>query len=180
MRPFIAMGFITIGYYARRLYEKNSLINKWLSPVDSKGNKVVAARIFCLFSGIVLMAVCLIFSKVNNGIDIRSMGLGNIFFFMVCALTGSFGLIILCKGLPRLDLVCYWGTGSLIFMATHNSETVLYYAQKLAMYANQYLTRARGYICYAIIAGIILVYTTIMIFIIQRFFPILLGKSNRK
>lgn len=177
LRPFIAMGFIAIGYFARRLYEKNSIVNKWLTTTDREGKKNNASIAFCLIAGIVLMAVCFIFSKVNNGIDIRSMVLRNFFFFMLCALSGSFGLILFCKGLPRLKLLCYWGTGSLIFMATHNSETVLYLAQKLAMYVNQYLTRARGYICYAIIITVIAAYSTLMIFLIKKYAPFIIGRK---
>ncbi len=61
-------------------------------------------------------------------------------------------------------------------MAVHGSETVTYYATRLAMYANQYLTTARGYICYAIIVSVILIYVSIMILLINKFVPFIAGK----
>ena len=61
-------------------------------------------------------------------------------------------------------------------MVTHNSQTVLTWALKSAMYINQFLTRARGYICYAVVIVIITAYSTLMIYIIRRFFPFMIGK----
>ena len=182
LRPILACGFISIGYYSHKLCVKDNVIGNFINKpkLNNNGKITMTYRVAYIALGVILMGICAVLKGINNGIDFRSMVFRNIFFFLICALCGSYGLIILCKGLPRIGLFTYWGMGSLIFMSVHNSETVLYYAMKTAMYVNQYLTRARGYICYAIIAGIILVYTTIMIFIIQRFFPILLGKSNRK
>lgn len=171
IRPLLACGFITIGYYVHKLWDKK--ITE-ASPIT------MIRRSIYIIGGIILLGVCAGFAHVNNGIDFRTMVFRNVFFFLLCALSGSFGLILFCKGLPRIGLFTYWGVGSLIFMGTHNSETILYYAMKLAMFANQYLTRARGYICYAIIVLVILVYTTAMIFIIQKFFPFVIGKPFKR
>lgn len=183
LRPVLVAGFISIGYYAERFCEKDNNVARFFSSpgsVNENGKIAIKRRIAYIFIGIALLGICLVFSKVNNGIDVRSMVVRNIFFFLLCSLTGSFGLIIMCKGLPAMKLVCFWGTGSLVFMATHNSETVLYYAMKLAMYVNQYLTRARGYICYAIIVSVIVLYSTVMIYVIQKFAPFIIGKPYKK
>ena len=182
IRPVLACGFISLGYYIHKLcMNSNKIGDFFLRPKqDENGKVLISYRISYIVVGIILMGVCAGFKNVNSGIDFRSMVFRNVFFFLLCCISGSYGLIILCKGLPRIKLFTYWGVGSLIFMATHNSETVLYYAMKTAMYVNQYLTRARGYICYAIIVGIILIYTTAMIFIIQKFFPFIIGKSYKK
>jgi hypothetical protein len=102
----------------------------------------------------------------------------NIALYYLCALSGSFGLILLCKNLPAIRPVTYWGVNSLIVMAVHNNETVLFYGMKLAMYANQFLTRARGYISYLIVVVTISLYVTLMIFLITRFFGFLIGKPS--
>lgn len=182
IRPVLIAGFITIGYYTHVLCEKDNKIATLISrpELTEDGKITLKYRLMYIFSGVILMGICLLFMKVNNGIDVRSMALRNIFFFLLCALSGSYGLILICKGLPRMRLVCFWGTGSLIFMATHNSSQALHYAMLTAMYVNQYLTRARGYICYAIVIAVITLYSTFMIFIIQRFFPFIIGKSKKK
>lgn len=161
LRPFLVCSWIFIGYR--------------LHPVLSKLSDF-KPKYLCVLCGIALLIICAILSRVNNGVDFRSLVLRNIFFYILCSLLGSYGLILLCKGLPRIGLLCFWGSGSLIFMAVHNSETILFYALKFSMYINQYLTHARGYICYGIILGIILLYTSLMIIIIQKGFPFIIGK----
>lgn len=178
LRPILVCGFISIGYYMQKLLRKGSRIGDFFNKpeLNEKGSVSFKYRAAYIVLGLMLFGVCFGLFRVNNGIDFRSLAFRNVFFFFVCALSGSFGMISLCKGLPRIPLFCYWGIGSLIFMATHNSQTVLTFSLKTAMYVNQYLTRARGYICYAIVIVIITAYSTFMIWLIKRFFPFIIGK----
>ncbi len=178
LRPVLVSGFIAIGYYLHKLLRKGSRIGDFFSKpeLNEKGGISLRYRMAYLVLGLMFFGVCFAFFRINNGIDFRSLAFRNVFFFFVCALSGSFGMLSLCKGLPRIGLLCYWGMGSLIFMATHNSQVVLRYALLAAMYANQFLTRARGYICYAIVVIIIASYSSLMIFVIKRFFPFITGK----
>ena len=168
LRPVLVCGFISIGYYVQIIFGRETKTGDFLNR----------HRVAYLGLGLALFGVCFAFFRVNNGIDFRSLAFRNVFFFFLCALSGSFGMLFLCKGLPRIGLFCYWGIGSLIFMVTHNSQTVLTFALKVAMYANQYLTRARGYICYAIVITIITAYSTFMIWLIRRYFPFIIGKKG--
>ena len=178
LRPILVCGFISIGYYMHKLLRKGSRIGDFFNKpeLNEKGSVSFKYKAAYIVLGLMLFGVCFGLFRVNNGIDFRSLAFRNVFFFFVCALSGSFGMISLCKGLPRIPLFCYWGIGSLIFMATHNSQTVLTFSLKTAMYVNQYLTRARGYICYAIVIVIITAYSTFMIWLIRRFFPFIIGK----
>ena len=178
LRPILVCGFISIGYYTHKLLRKGSQIGDFFNKpeLNEKGKVSFKYRAAYIVLGLMLFGVCFGLFRINNGIDFRSLAFRNVFFFFVCALSGSFGMISLCKGLPRIPLFCYWGIGSLIFMATHNSQTVLTFSLKAAMYVNQYLTRARGYICYAIVIVIITAYSTFMIWLIRRFFPFIIGK----
>lgn len=178
LRPILVCGFISIGYYTHKLLRKGSRLGDFFNrpELNEKGKTSFRYRAAYMVLGLMLFGVCFGLFRVNNGIDFRSLAFRNVFFFFVCALSGSFGMISLCKGLPRIPLFCYWGIGSLIFMATHNSQTVLTFSLKTAMYVNQYLTRARGYICYAIVIVIITAYSTFMIWLIRRFFPFIIGK----
>lgn len=182
LRPIIVSGFIGIGFYARKLCESNAKLEKFLitPATNDKGVVIGKIRAYYIAIGLVLMVICRLFMGVNNGIDVRTLVFRNIFFFFVCALSGSFGLILICKGLKRSKILCFYGTGSLIFMATHNLDFILAIAIKTAMFANQYLTRARGYICYLIIFSIITLFCTLMIFVIQRYLPFILGKKYSK
>ncbi|MCR5788830.1 MAG: acyltransferase family protein [Lachnospiraceae bacterium] len=119
----------------------------------------------------------------NNVGEFRSLVHNNVIVYYTAAISGSLFLILLCKSLSalyRFPLLTFYGINSLIFMAVHNNSKVLTFALRSAMYINQYLTRARGYICYAVIVLTMLVYTTLMTLFITRFFPILGGKKKNK
>ncbi len=178
LRPVLVCGFIMIGYYLHKLLKKRGRIGDFFNrpELNDKGKVSAKYRLAYIVLGLMLFGVCFAFFRVNDGIDFRTLAFRNVFFFFLCALAGSFGMLSLCKGLPRVGLFCYWGIGSLIFMVTHNSQTVLTFALKTAMYANQFLTRARGYICYAIVIIVITAYSTLMIYLIRRFFPFIIGK----
>jgi hypothetical protein len=181
LRPVLVCGFITIGYYAHKLLKKGTRLGDFFNkPVKDENGKIIAKyRLAYIVLGLMLFGVCFAFFRINNGIDFRSLAFRNVFFFFVCALSGSFGMISFCRGLPRVPLFCYWGIGSLIFMATHNSQVMLTFSLKTAMYVNQYLTRARGYICYAIVIVMITAFSTLMIYVIRRFFPFIIGKPYK-
>ncbi len=178
LRPVLVCGFISIGYYTKLLVKKGTRMGDFLESPQLNEKKGISSkyRLAYFVLSLMLFSICFSFFKINNGIDFRTLAFRNVFFFFLCALSGSYGMIMLCKALPRVPLFCYWGMGSLIFMATHNSQTVLTLSLKAAMYVNQFLTRARGYICYAIVVVIITAYSTFMIWLIRRFFPFITGK----
>ena len=80
----------------------------------------------------------------------------------------------------RFALLRFYGVNSLVFMAVHNNSSVRNFAERAAMYLNQYLTRARGYICYMTVIAICLIYVTLTILLINRFFPFLTGKPLKQ
>ena len=178
LRPVLVCGFISIGYYSHMLLGGKGRIGEFFNKpqLNEKGGISAKYRTAYIVLGLMLFGICFAFFRINNGIDFRTLAFRNVFFFFLCALSGSFGMISLCRGLPRIPLFCYWGIGSLIFMATHNSQVMLTWSLKTAMYVNQYLTRARGYICYAIVVIMITAYSTLMIYVIRRFFPFIIGK----
>ncbi len=177
-RPVLVCGFIAIGYYLHKLLRSGTRIGDFINKpqTDENGKISIRYRLAYIVLGLIFFGICFALFEINNGIDFRSLAFGNVFFFFVCALSGSFGMLSLCKGLPRIGLFCYWGIGSLIFMVTHNSQAVLKFSLLVAMYVNQFLTRARGYICYAIVIIIISAYSSLMIYVIRRFFPFMIGK----
>ncbi|MCR5268545.1 MAG: acyltransferase family protein [Lachnospiraceae bacterium] len=161
LRPFWVCAFVAVGYFVYGFFKEREKISL---PE--------------LLAGLFLMAVNIFVHPFNGGVDFRSLVFHNIGLYCIAALAGSLGLILICKNLPPVRPVLFFGMNSLIVMVVHNNETVLYLGMKLAMYANQYLTKARGYICYAIVVLVILAFCTLMILLINRFFPFLLGKPS--
>ena len=139
-----------------------------------------------LIIGILMMIIGAVFVPVNHGGDFRSLVLKNVFFYYLCAVSGSIGLVLICKNIkfeetfdrlhfPRI--LTFFGANSLVFMAVHNSDTVRYGAMYIAMLVNSVVKRAKGYVSYFMIVTVIIVYVSIMIFIINKFFPFIIGKK---
>lgn len=162
LRPFLACTYICIGYFGFYLIKNR----------EEKSYKE-------LFIGIGLMLADLLLFNINGGVDFRTLIQGNLFFYYICAICGSFGLILICKNIRPFKLIKYWGVNSLIFMAVHNNnQTVVFAGLNLAMYVNQFITRARGYISYAVVVLTILLYVTFMMWLINRFFGFIIGKPS--
>ena len=121
----------------------------------------------------------------NNVGEFRSLVHNNVIVYYMAAISGSMWLILFSKALTglwpryRFRLLTFYGANSLVFMAVHNNSKVLTFALRSAMYLNQYLTRARGYICYAVIILIMLTYTTLATWLISRYLPVMSGKGSR-
>lgn len=161
LRPIFVCSFVALGYLIFSFFKNHEKIN-----------------IKELALGIVMIVANFFLHKLNGSVDFRSLVFGNILLYYVCALLGSVGLILLCKNIPNIKPVSTFGASSLIVMAVHNNETVLYYSMKLAMYVNQFVTRARGYISYLVIVLAILVFCDIMMYLINHFFGFIIGKPS--
>lgn len=162
LRPFLACTFIAIGYYIYFLFKEREKIS-----------------IKELLIAIVLVGIDIALTHVNGGVDFRTLAQGNLFFYYICAISGSVGLILICKNIRPFKLIKYWGVNSLIFMAVHNNnQTMLFVGLNLAMYVNQYVTRARGYVSYGVVLLTMLVYVTFMMWLINKFFGFIIGKPS--
>lgn len=159
LRPILAATFIAIGYYAFYLFREH--------------NKI---QIKELLLALILLLIGICFVDQNGGVDFRSLVQKNLFFYYLCAVCGSFGIILLCKNCKPIRILKYYGVNSLIIMAVHNNSKVLYGAMNLAMYMNQFVTRAKGYVFYAIIFLVIMLFSTCMIELINRCFGFMVGK----
>lgn len=183
LRPLCTIAFIGIGYITYKfIFSEESVISIKLDTLFENIKKnpdksfYFIKKIVGFLFGLIIIMIGAYFVKINHGVDFRSMVFKNIFFYYLCSLCGSFGLIIICKNIPKISIVSFFGVNSLIFMATHNSKTILFYGLRLAMFANQYLTHARGYICYAIVVFVILLYVYVMTLLINKFAPFIIGK----
>ncbi len=162
-RSFIAMSFIALGYFLFFLLKERDRIS-----------------ILELFLSMVLLAINIVIGRKNGGVDMRSLAFKNIFFYYSAALSGTFALLLFCKNCYPFRILKYFGKNSLTIMASHNSLTLLYVATTFAMYANQYITRAKDYFYALNVFAVIMIYVVLVIEIINRFFPFIIGKEFNK
>lgn len=170
LRPLVVATFIMIGYYAQ-------MVSEIIFSEDSKKFVLLSNRVVQIIAGACLMVAGFMLVKINHGVDFRSMVYKNVLSYYACAILNTAGLILVMKGLTKNFVLSFFGVNSLIFMGVHNSKTVLYYAMNAAMYINQYVTRAKGYVSYFVIVMVILIYVAIMILLINNFVPFIIGKS---
>ena len=127
LRIPVCASFTALGYYITKLWDRApslgpALFGKLTLPAD-------------IFIGIDLIGLTAVISHLNGVTDLHFLIFNNVFFYYISALSGSFGLILLCKAmegaakLPPLRLLSYFGQNSLIIMVTHLNFYVLLCAE---------------------------------------------------
>lgn len=169
LRAFVAMCFVGYAYYIRRGYELLISKDKWL--------KLFSSKLFCLGAGIVLMAVNICLAMINECVDLHNIILNNVPIYFIAAFAGTYGIILICKGIPSIKLIMYYGRNSLIVMAVHINFYFLYAGIRLAWVIDPFVKHAKHYVFVAITVATVFVLSTIVIEVINRFFPFVLGKS---
>ena len=175
IRPVFACSYIFIGYY---IYIGLRLT----------GTKLSNSRLLIIPAISVLLVINIYINTINRPVDFRSLVLNNYPLYYLSSISGSLAVILISMLLSGIHIgsrineetsfpvLKFYGVNSLTFMAVHNNSAIMRLSLLAAMYLNQYLTRARGYICYGIIVLIFLLYVTVTIFIINRFFPFITGR----
>ncbi len=162
VRNVFCVSFICIGYY----------LGKWILPAMQRWWQEV---LFAMLSAVA--AVLLIF---GNGVaEIRYMNLQNPILYLLGAVSGTMTVLCLCRLLQRSRLAAvkrllgFIGINSLIIMVTHMDFRVLYCSIMLAEFLNVWEKQL-----FYIISIILLVFLLEIpiIWVVNRFFPWLLGK----
>jgi len=127
LRIPVCASFVAAGYYIAKLWDKPA----HLGPAIF-GRLTIPADIFI---GIDLIGLTAVLSRLNGVTDLHFLIFNNVVFYYLAAISGSFGLILLCKALegaaalPPLKLLSYFGKNSLIIMVTHLNFYVLLCAE---------------------------------------------------
>ena len=202
LRGFIVASFICLGYFIYQYVIKgvystdndkdiSSCGNENIDQNDNKftngseGKKVdysdcnIAKRIKALIIGVFLLLVTAFLCRINTTVDFHRLVLGNVIFFYINAVLGSVGLIFVCMAIRNLKVISFFGRNSLVIMCTHLNFYILFAAINVAWIVNNYVTRAKSYVFMAVIVVSALLMETILIIIINRFFPFILGKNRR-
>lgn len=109
--------------------------------------------------------------------------------YILCALLGSAGLILLCKSVESLmtarfispigKLIRFWGKNSLLIMVTHLNCQILFLGNLFAAFMNRYITHARDYIFLFNVLLVCMITESILILLVNRFCPWIVGKKMR-
>ena len=163
LRGAIAMSFVCIAYYTFYLLKKTESFS-------------VKELLF----GILLFIVNLPLSQLNGCVDFHYIILKNVPLFYLCAILGSLGLLIICKNCRYVPALGYFGKNSLIVMSTHVNCYILYAAILIAWQIDTVVTRAKSYIFLFNIMIFTFLFEAVIIEVINRFFPFIIGRKRTK
>lgn len=188
LRSTVCLIFYVIGYLSA------ILIKAYIDKPSSIKKALPNACLFCV--GTAFLIINFLLSLTNmckpeygySNVDMHYMDIGNPPVFILRACLGSFGLILiaisldcLCEKKPFVyvyRILAFWGRGSLVIMATHLNCYVLYVADVFAFAMNNYITRAKDYMLILNIMLAAMTIESLLLLIIKRFAPGLLGKNH--
>lgn len=159
--------FVCLGYYMGLLLEK------WESVLWKD-----------ILLGAVLSVIPAVICIFEDFIDIRYLNLGNPVLFLLRAICGAMGVILICRGFgPYLatipgKVLGFFGQNSLVIMATHLDYRVLNYSIKAAALINGFIGNS---VVYAVLSVcFVFLLETVVIYIINKFFYKILGRKTQK
>ncbi len=145
-RNLFCVSFVGIGYYfAQFWFDRKSL---WKLELP------LTIILFVFIGGI---------EKLNGAVDLRGMNLGNLLWFVIGGCCGSFGVILLCRLLAKLQVkflqsfLIFMGCNSLLIMVTHLDFRVLYISIRLAEGLKDNLLKSNVLFCTSIVIFVILI-----------------------
>lgn len=172
VKSIIAAAFMCYGILLFKL------INIWDKKTDKKKS------ILQLISGVMLFCVNIPAAWAISLKDLNNLALGYVSVYFILGITGSYGLILICKNAVNIAPLTYFGRNSLIVFCTHLNCYVLYYGTIFFMHFEK-----RNQLPLIINANITsniftMIFTFILeipvIFAINVFLPFMLGKGYRK
>lgn len=149
-RIFIAIGFITVGYYGFELIKEKDL------PVSML---------------IIILIAQITLSKVNGFVDLNNIVLNNVVLYVINSILGSYIILEISKKIKLNELV-YFGKNSLIIMVIHLNLIYLFRKYvKLDVF---------NYVGGMFLFCLMLMILPGIIYIINKYFPYFLGKFKTK
>lgn len=172
LRAAIGMSFVGYAYYIHKLAVK-------LIP-DFIDSSSIKTRLSEAILGMVMLGINIYLSTVNDAVDMHYMIFNNVALYYIGAFLGCYGIILICKAVPSVKIITYFGRNSLVVMAVHVNFFILYASLRIAFKIDQYTTFAKHYIFLAVTMVCVFMLSTIVIEVINRFFPFILGKKAVK
>lgn len=162
-RSFVSLFFISIGYY----------FNRFIIEIKSR-------RYIDLVIGTILLIVDIILSKYDV-VDLNFLLVDNVIIYIICGVIGSISLILICRFIKHNKILSFLGINSLIIFATHFEFPFRKYANEMVTYINTNILKLSTYHIETVTRlFVIILMELVVIIIINKFFPIILGKKRTR
>ena len=161
-RAGIVLIFVTLVYYGKRYADHIGFFEK--------------PGYIRLITGFAFLAVNIPIALVNWSVDTNNMVLNNPFLYYAGSITGSLSIILLCSAVRDIPPLSYIGRNSLVIMAIHLDFYVLW----AGLQVGKLVYRAVPFLPALTITTVIvtLILGCIASYIVERFFPFVLGRKR--
>lgn len=176
-RPLVCVPLLAVGYLSYTGFFKKFVTD---SP---KGKMDIPVKDRRILSAIGVVAIVFTFfsSGTNAKVDINLIDLGNYFpTFYINSIFGAFGVIFISAGIKHFSLLSFFGKNSLTVMCTHLNCYVMYLGIQIAWMVDAFVTRAKSYVFNAVIMVVVLAVEILIIPIVNKFLPFLIGKHYNR
>lgn len=165
LRGVVGAGFLTIGYLAMGLFER----------FDK--NRSLKSRSMEAGAGTLCLLLTVWLSLTNGRADMHYLIFRNPVIYLICACAGTFGLVFLCRALPRIGALAYPGANSLTIMVTHLDCQYMLAAIGVGHFFVGLSPYGKWYCFYFGMALGMTFLELITIYLVNRFCPFLVGKT---
>lgn len=162
-RGAVAYAFLMVGYYIKKYSKEQG-----------------GGRFKELFLAVCFLLLNVAISIQNGRVDLHTLVFNQPLLYFLSAVSGSMAVILLCKNIKIWKPLKYLGVNSLIIMLTHLDCRVMITSINLALWVNQFVTRAKSYVLYLCIAVFVTVFELAIIYVVNHYFPFLIGKKPKK
>lgn len=163
VRSGTVIPYVAAGYYARKYYDKYRFL----------ADKLYIRIIACIVS----FGLCVFISQTNWAVDTNNMILNNPCLYYVGGMLGSLSVISFCSLLPPIGILERIGRYSLVTMAIHLDMYVLWAGLQVGLLVYGICPKSKVLTTVTVIVTLII--GCIVGFIVERFFPFILGRKKR-
>jgi len=159
---FTATIFYSIGYYYR-IYGKN----------------VSTSNILNIFLMIFVVVITVLIALANGKISMAGLLYNNYIYFCIGAVSGITAVVMFSKIYSQSKVLTYLGKNSIIILCTHMIIfNILDWLQYHILFGIPYLSMKGSLFAGGIYTSIIMVFSVPIIFLTNRYFPFLIGRSS--
>ncbi len=183
VRAAVALPFTAVGCIVQRI-----LLAKADSDSNDSGkmaefirryiNPGIKERMLMIIAGTTFLAIVYPICMMNGCVDLHNIILGNAGLYYLAAFLGSYGLILLCKGIPSSRVIKYYGKNSLIVMASHLDYYILWASLVISMKVIEICKTDSQLLFLCSTVVLVFIMTIVVIEGINRLFPFVMGRKR--
>lgn len=170
-KSIIASVFIAAGYLLSTIFT--------LCKKEASVHTKTSFSLFGLLLGIAFTCFNIYAAGNIQIMDLNNLNLGPIALYFLLGTTGSLGLLLICRSIPNIPLLTFYGQNTLTIMCTHLNFYIMYLAELICFRTAGYFPwdDLKEIAVFSIIGTMIL--EILVILLVRIFLPFVLGKPFR-